>query len=496
MTEIDIRVGGPLAADLDTDALILPYPASSGAAPWEGLDEQVGGLIASALNGPAFNGKAGRCLHVPLRAEAGPRELILVGLGKPAEVNLESWRRAVARGAAAARRHGARRLAVALRPDIASEESIAAATAEAVLLGEYRFTEFKKPEDDETVIADLWIVGVSDSVEPEVGVATTVARATCWARDLINTSPSDKRPPALAAMAQQMASEAGLDCNIIDEAAARDLGMTALLAVARGSSVEPRVVVLEHAGADPDSDPIVIVGKGVTFDTGGISLKPATAMDEMKSDMSGAAATLGTLRAVAELDLPMRVVGVVPMAENMPGGNSYRPGDLIRAYGGTTIEVINTDAEGRLILADALAYACERFQPRCIVDLATLTGACVVALGEDVAGLMDNDADLAAELLAAGERVGESVWRMPMFPHYAKMIDSKVADIKNSGARWAGAITAAKFLERFVDDDTPWAHLDIAGPAYRTKATPYVPRGGAGFGVRLLVSWLRSRAPA
>ena len=276
---------------------------------------------------------------------------------------------------------------------------------------------------------------------------------------------------------------------------ARDLGMTALLAVARGSSVEPRVVVIEHAGADPDSDPIVIVGKGVTFDTGGISLKPATSMDEMKSDMSGAAATLGTMRAVAELDLPTRVVGVVPMAENMPGGDSYRPGDLIRAYGGTTIEVINTDAEGRLILADALAYACERFQPRCIVDLATLTGACVVALGEDVAGLMDNDPDLAAELLAAGERVGEPVWRMPMFPHYAKMIDSKVADIKNSGARWAGAITAAKFLERFVDD-TPWAHLDIAGPAYRTKATPYVPRGGAGFGVRLLVSWLRSRAQA
>jgi leucyl aminopeptidase len=495
MTEPDLRVGGPLSADLDTDALILPCPASSDPTPWNDLDKQVGGLIASALSSPAFNGKAGRCLHIPLRAESGPDEIILVGLGKAADVDLESWRNAVARGAAAARQHGACRLAVALRPDIATEGATAAAAAEAVLLGEYRFTEFKKPADDEAVIAELRILEVSDSAEPEVSIAATVARATRWARDLINTSPSDKRPPALAALAQQMADEAGLGCEVIDEVAARDLGMSALLAVARGSSTEPRIVVLEHAGADADSDPIVIVGKGVTFDTGGISLKPATSMDEMKSDMSGAAATLGTMRAVAELDLPIRVIGVVPMAENMPGGDSYRPGDLIRAYNGTTIEVINTDAEGRLILADALAYACERFKPRCIVDLATLTGACVVALGEDVAGLMDNDADLAAELVAAGELVGEPLWRLPMFPHYATMIESKLADIKNSGARWAGAITAAKFLERFIDD-TPWAHLDIAGPAYRTKATPCVPRGGAGFGVRLLVSWLRNRAPA
>ncbi len=493
MTEIDIRVGGPASADVDADALVLPCPTSSDLGPWSRLDEQLGGSIGGALNGPAFNGKAGRCIHLPIASGNALHEVILVGLGAASDVDLESWRRSVARGAAAARRHGARRLAVAVRPEVASEQVTAAATAEAVLLGEYRFAEFKKPADDEVIIEELHIVGVADGADMAVGTAATVARATRWARDLINTSPSDKRPPALAKLAEQMAAETGLSCEVIDEAAARDLGMNALLAVARGSSVEPRVVVLEHAGGDPDASPIVIVGKGVTFDTGGISIKPATSMDEMKSDMSGAAATLGAMRAVAELDLPLRVIGVVPMAENMPGGDSYRPGDLIRAYGGTTIEVINTDAEGRLILADALAYACARFDPCCVVDLATLTGACVVALGEDVAGLMDNDADLAAELTAAGEQVGEPVWRLPMFPHYGKMIDSKIADIKNSGARWAGAITAAKFLERFVDD-RPWAHLDIAGPAYRTKATPYVPRGGAGFGVRLLVSWLRHKA--
>ena len=492
MTEIHIRVGGTLTTDVDTNALILPYPESSSTTPWEDLDDQVGGLISSALESPAFDGKAGQCLHVPIHSEDTLNEIILVGLGKAEDLDLESWRRAVAHGAAAARQHGACRLAVPLRSDVGPPELTASATAEAVLLGEYRFTQFKQPEADEAVITELRILGVSKTVEPEVRVAVTVARATCWARDLINTSPSDKRPPDLAAAAEQMAVEAGLHCHVIDEAAARDLGMMALLAVARGSSVEARMVVLEHAGPDPDTAPIVIVGKGVTFDTGGISLKPATRMDEMKCDMSGAAAILGTMRAVAELDLPIRVVGVVPMAENMPGGDSYRPGDLIRTYNGTTIEVINTDAEGRLILADALAYASERFQPRCMVDLATLTGACVIALGEDVAGLMDNDAELAAELLAAGDRVGELLWRLPMFPHYAKMIDSKVADIKNSGVRWAGAITAAKFLERFVND-IPWAHLDIAGPAYRAKATSYVPHGGAGFGVRLLVSWLRSR---
>ena len=272
--------------------------------------------------------------------------------------------------------------------------------------------------------------------------------------------------------------------------------MNALLAVAQGSSVGPRVVLLHHRCKDDSEAPIVLVGKGITFDTGGISIKPATSMDEMKSDMSGAAAVLATLKGAAELRLQRSLIGVVPMAENMPGGNAYRPGDIIRAYGGRTIEVLNTDAEGRLILADALAYARERYEPECMVDLATLTGACVTALGTDVAGLMSNDDVLSAELTEAGQRTGDRVWRLPLWNSYKRLIDSPVADVKNTGGRYAGAITAAKFLQGFVGDTT-WAHLDIAGPAYvgtwSSKGTPLHPKGGTGFGVRLLLSWLQER---
>lgn len=390
------------------------------------------------------------------------------------------------------------RIAVAIprRSDLATAPQLAAAATEAVRLAEYRFAEFKTPKEDEPGLEWVGIAAGSTDVAAEVSRAYTIAQAVCWARDLINTSPSDKRPPRFAEIAAEMAAASGLTCEVLDERAATGLGLNALLAVARGSSAEPRLVVLEHRPAGTaEQPPVLLVGKGVTFDTGGISIKPARSMDEMKADMSGAAAVLATMRAVADLALPLRVAAVVPMAENMPDGDSYRPGDLVRAYGGTTIEVLNTDAEGRLILADALAYGCERFQPRCVVDLATLTGACVVALGESVAGLMDNDQSLAAEILAAGEATAEPVWRLPMLPHYRKLIESRVADIKNTGGRWAGAITAAKFLQEFVGD-TPWVHLDIAGPAYATKGSAYRPRGGTGFAVRLLVHWLTGRTGA
>jgi leucyl aminopeptidase len=233
----------------------------------------------------------------------------------------------------------------------------------------------------------------------------------------------------------------------------------------------------------------VLVGKGITFDTGGISLKPAQKMEAMKGDMSGAAAVFGTMRAVADLQIPRWVVGVTPLAENMPSASAYRPSDIIRAYDGTTIEVLNTDAEGRLVLADALAYARKRYQPRCMVDLATLTGACVVALGSIAAGLMGSDDELCNALIAAGEATGERLWRLPAWPDYDKLIDSEVANVRNSAGRDAGVVTAGMFLKRFVGD-TPWAHLDIAGTAFLGKATPYQPKGGTGFGVRLLAHWL------
>jgi leucyl aminopeptidase len=233
----------------------------------------------------------------------------------------------------------------------------------------------------------------------------------------------------------------------------------------------------------------VLVGKGITFDSGGISIKPSLNMGEMKSDMSGAAAVVATMRAVADLNVPRPVVGVTPLAENMPSATAYRPGDIVRALGKKSIEIVNTDAEGRLVLADALAYACERYEPACVVDLATLTGACVVALGSAAAGLMSTDDALCEQLLVAGDASGDRLWRLPLWETYDKLIESDVADIKNSGGRDAGAITAAKLLQQFVGE-TPWAHLDIAGTAFTKEASPYQPKGGTGYGVRLLTQWL------
>lgn len=491
-------VSGPLES-VDVDALILAYTlGTDSVAPWDRFDNATSGLIAEAVSSAAFTGKVGSCLAVPLRGAVPCREVLLVGLGKADTMDIDSWRRAIGTAASGASKRGASRLAIAVPPEhpIGSPDELAAAAAEALVLATYRFAQFKAPDSALTVVqsADL-LVAEPVTVAQAVERAVIGARAACWARDLINTSPSDKRPPQLAEMAAEMADNAGLRCEVIDEAGATELGLHALLAVARGSSVGPRMVVIEHAPDGVQDDPIVLVGKGVTFDTGGISIKAAGSMDEMKADMSGAAAVLATMRAIAELQLPMHVCAVVPMAENMADGDSYRPGDLIRSYGGTTIEVLNTDAEGRLILADALAYARQRFDPECMVDLATLTGACVVALGNDVAGLMDNNDPLANELFAAGQRTSELVWRLPMWPHYRQLIDSRVADIKNTGGRWGGAISAAKFLEEFVGD-TPWAHLDIAGPAYSTETAEYRPRGGTGFGVRLLLSWLSARLAA
>ena len=491
MPEINVATYECELAQLDVDVLLLPvFQSADRAAPWEAFDEALGGRISEAINSRPFSGKVRRSLAVPLPAGNGPGEILLVGLGKGDELTPRRYREALAAATSlAVARHG-ESIAIASREDALSGPEHAAAACEAVLLSQYRFDRYRKPAEDATQLAQLRLPA-GEGVDEAVERAQRVCRAVAWARDLINLSPSDKRPPALADLVAEMATEVGLRCQIIDEAGARELHMGALLAVARGSTTEPRLVVLEHAPeAQAGQAPVVLVGKGVTFDTGGISIKPSASMDEMKADMSGAAAVVATMRAIAELQLPRRVVAVVPMAENMPDGNAYRPGDLVTAMNGKVIEVLNTDAEGRMILADALAYGVGEFSPRCIVDLATLTGACVVALGEDVAGVMTNDDGLAAQLIAAGTEVAEPLWQLPMFDEYDELIKSKVGDIKNTGGRWGGAISAAKFLENFVGD-TRWAHLDIAGPAYRTKARPLTPRGGAGFAVRLLVHWLQ-----
>jgi leucyl aminopeptidase len=311
----------------------------------------------------------------------------------------------------------------------------------------------------------------------------------------MQTQPGNVATPTyLADAAKKMADENGLKCTILDKKAIVKEGMKALLAVSQGSEEEPRFIILEHNGGKKGDKPLVLIGKGVTFDSGGISIKPADRMEEMKYDMSGAAATIAAMQGIAQLKLKINVVGLVPSTENMPDGKAFKPGDVIGSHLGKTIEINNTDAEGRLILADALSYA-RRFEPAAMVNCATLTGAVVIALGFHAVGLMGTNGDLMDEIQAAGVRTGERCWQLPLWDEYRSGLDSTIADMKNSGGRAAGSITAGWFLKEFAGD-IPWAHLDIAGTAYKDEAATYLRKGATGLPTRLFIEWVRARAEA
>ncbi|MFO1069864.1 MAG: leucyl aminopeptidase [Geminicoccaceae bacterium] len=365
--------------------------------------------------------------------------------------------------------------------------AIAAHLAAGARLRAYGFERYKSAgKDEEAPEPKLTAIRfLSDSPDGALALRLeAVAEAACAARDLVS-EPANVLTPAALAEACRGLAEFGVEVEVLEQAELERLGMRALLGVAQGSAQPPFVVVMRWRGADAEA-PLALVGKGVCFDTGGISLKPGAGMEDMKFDMGGAAAVYGTMRALARRTAAADVVGVVGLVENMPSGTAQRPGDVVRAMSGTTIEVINTDAEGRLVLADVLWYTQDRFKPAAIVDLATLTGACLVALGHENAGLFANDDTLASRLTEAGAAVGEGLWRLPIGPAYAKHIESAIADIKNVGrAREAGASAGAVFLERFVNG-RPWAHLDIAGTAWSARDLPLSPKGATGFGVRLL----------
>ncbi len=367
--------------------------------------------------------------------------------------------------------------------------------AEGVELGAYRFDAYRteKSEDLPPALEQVQLVAAASSAAREldkgVVAARAICRGVCLARDLVNQPGNVKSPEYLARRARELAAEVGLQCSVLERAELEALGMGALLGVAQGSVREPRLIVLEYRGGRDDARPVALVGKGVVFDAGGISLKPAEKMDEMKMDMAGGAAVLGTLYAAALLKLPVNLVGVVPAVENLPSGSAIRPGDILTSLSGRTIEVLNTDAEGRLILADALTYV-KRYEPRVVIDLATLTGACIIALGHHASAVLGNHDGLVRQLLKAGETCGERLWQLPLWSDYGAQLKSEVADVKNVGGRPAGTITAAAFLQKFAEDFT-WAHLDIAGTAWEEKGRPSIPRGGTGVGVRLLIEYLR-----
>jgi len=465
------------------------------------VDSGAGGLLSSLLESGDFRGKAKevRLLYLP-GGDGGPRRLLLVGLGPKEAPDLERFRRCVGAAVVEARKARAPRLAFALPLGEGIDPAgQARAIVEAATLSLYDFDVYRSEKPEDAVSVDrLTLVSHDDTPESEIGPAVSLGRlaSECanFGRDLANTPGGDATPTWMADRAREVADRFGLEFTVLDRDQMEARNMGGLLGVAKGSEEPPKLAVLEHNADRDDLETVCLVGKGVTFDSGGISIKPGEGMGDMKFDKCGACVVIATMRAVAALDLPLRVIGITPLVENMPSGTAYRPGDVLRLSNGKTVEVINTDAEGRLILADSLVYAAER-KPAAIVDLATLTGACVVGLGKHVAGVMTPDDALSEQLLSAGERSGERLWRLPLFADYREQIKSNVADMKNLGGRDGGAITAACLLKEFVGD-VPWAHVDIAGVSWRDTERDYLKKGGTGFGVRMLVEFLRSfRAP-
>jgi len=465
------------------------------------LDQALEGALARAWRQREFCGEARQVLVLNAPPAFPAERVMLVGLGKAREGRLAGLRLAAGVAARQLQERRIRSCVLAL-PQCAIPKSTAAervaAVAEGVLLAGYRFDRYRTEEVDKLPPAldkALLLVAPRDDLaaaEKGLTAARQAARGVFLARDLVNEPGNVKSPEHFAARAAAMAAEVGLECRVLDRAELEREKMGGVLGVGQGSIREPRLVLLEHRGGGEGDKPVVLVGKGVVFDAGGISLKPAEKMDEMKMDMAGGAAVFGTLMAAALLKLPLNLVGIVPAVENLPSGSAIRPGDILTTLSGTTVEVLNTDAEGRMILADALTYAA-RFEPRLVIDLATLTGACIIALGHHAAAVLGNDERLVQQLLAAGERSGERLWQLPLWDAYAAQVKSEVADIKNVGGRAAGTITAAAFLKHFAKDFV-WAHLDIAGTAWEEQGQPCQPKGGTGFGVRLLLDFLQCEA--
>jgi leucyl aminopeptidase len=460
------------------------------------LRKILGKRIDTIISLENFKGKVAEVLSILTEKKLTAPRLYLAGLGEEKKLSHESYRRASAAVARQAQASRIKHLAFNL-PAFGQTETgkISHAIAEGAYLSLYKFDKYQtKKKDEQSRITEITIFDPAEStvkdVKKELNDVRIICEATTLARDLANAPACEIYPETLADTAKKSAEQYGYNITIWDKKKIEREEFGGLLAVNAGSTKPPRFIILEHNSNKKDLDTIVLVGKGVTFDSGGISIKPSSGMAEMKMDMSGAAAVIGTMEAAVRLKLPVHLVGLIPATENLPSGSAMKPGDIIKHYGGKTSEVDNTDAEGRLILADALAYAAT-YKPKAVIDLATLTGACVVALGMHATGMMGNDEELMAKLKTAGDKTFERVWQLPLFDEYEKQIKSDIADVKNVGGKWAGAITAGFFLKKFIGD-YKWVHLDIAGTAMLEEQHPYAPKGGSGVGVRLLVEFLKN----
>jgi leucyl aminopeptidase len=461
-------------------AFILPEDGALGAIA-KNLDK--GGRLARAMEIADFKGKLATAVEV-LAPEEGFDKFVIVGCGKPDDAGEAEWMRV-----------GGKIRSVAGRSDLTTivcetadgplPAGVVAAIATGAKLASYEFDNYKTKDKKKTKPGKIVLAADDEAAAKKIWKQRdAVSDGVIVARDLVNEPANILGTVEFAKRAEKL-SELGVDIEILDEKAMKKLKMGALLGVAQGSERPPRMVIMRWNGTKADQAPIAFIGKGVVFDTGGISIKPSSGMEDMKGDMGGAAAVVGLMHALAARKAKVNAIGIVGLVENMPDGKSQRPGDIVTSMSGQTIEVLNTDAEGRLVLADALWYCQDRFKPKFMINLATLTGAILVALGNHHAGLFSNNDELAERLTAAGRESGEKVWRLPLGREYDKLIDSKNADMKNIGGRWAGAITAGQFLQRFVND-FPWAHLDVAGTAMASPKNDYNKSWASGYGVRLL----------
>lgn len=483
-------------------AVFLPENGSIAQAALDAIDDRVGGVIGATVERGDFRGRDDDvAVLYPRDADCPVQRVLVAGLGKPGDITEERVRRAVGRSVRQAEKLHVDAVGFVTAQIAAvtgiTEARLAHVIAEAAVMAAWDYRELRtSPDADTGTVTSITLFAgePAGTVRASAEAGGIVGRAANFARDLAIRPGNVATPSYLAEAATTLADRFGMKLTVLDRQAMQTEGMHALLAVAAGSEEEPRFIILEYHGGPTDQAPLVLIGKGVTFDSGGISIKPADRMEDMKFDMSGAAGALGAMQGIAELGLPVNVVALVPSTENLLSGKAVKPGDVIGSHLGKSIEVINTDAEGRLILVDALSYA-RRFEPAAILDAATLTGAVVIGLGHHAIGLMGNDDDLIDEVRNAGAAAGERCWPLPLWTEYRKQLDSVVADIRNTGGRPAGSITAGWFLREFAGDG-PWAHLDIAGTAYNDEPAPYLRKGPTGVPTRLFIEWVRSRSAA
>jgi leucyl aminopeptidase len=469
------------------DLIVLPF--------WQGKKlahpacemKEFAELFALPVQSGDFKGKEGETLVLYSRKQKHEKRVMLLGLGAEKTHSADSFRRAYAAAVKASlhKKHKTLNLLLPTEGDL--EESI----CEGVCLTNYAFDVFK--EKPAPLLTKACLIGGGKELLRRCKKTAAIISAVNYTRDLVNGNADDVNPQMLSARAEELQKEfSSIKTTVFDKKRIEKEKMGFLLAVSRGAACDPAFLVIEYRGNPSSKERTAIIGKGITYDTGGLNIKQTGQMETMKCDMAGAAAVLGTLRAAALIGLKANLVGVIATAENAIGPNSYKPGDVYRGYSGKTVEISNTDAEGRLVLADALAYTEAHLKPTRIIDLATLTGGIVIALGEEATGLFSNNDKLAKELIHAGEKTHERLWRFPLYPEYKDALKSPIADLKNSGGRKASSITAAVFLQQFIKN-TPWAHLDIAGTAYLSELKPYHPTHATGVGVRLLIELLDNR---